>query len=634
MSIPVKQVDIVTLLREYNKNLENQRLKALYNSVTVFDIIGKGRNETAHSSFLNWLLTANEVQGNNAENPLIGLLDCLVRRIYKQYRIDSSQQSDSVPYSDIEPISNALLSRTLKIVNIEGQTEVPVTNIVTTPEKNKEIENWYAIQKKKKNKGKRDSIDIRITCDVGGIDGITQFEFIIENKIGSKEGDKKNKSTTTVSDSYGSMMQTERYYYACNNGNQDGIYQFFIYLSPASEDELKNHANNKKRLCSSNKFICINYQDIYDDVISPLLESQQLPQREEHLIQEYVRVLSIPLVYKSGDSEDNDKSSDDINTSIILATSKAERDLLIKYWNNNSILIIAALQAYERTENAKEHNCHILCIDDDNCIYTMEDTIEKYHNLFVQQSENDTQRFNKIIRDFFKATKDSVKNTRYHDIVCKETKKIKSGNKKLKDCYNSICKGELFNDIACSLHQLSYSDKYNGVLCDFWEVNKFLIMASSRIMAENNMIYEDLAKAVKESYKGMNNRDFTKYDVSYKIKDREICFSGYSIAIYKWYAQTLIWHGGQGRLSIKDANNKFNYALGLDHKEMLSDNPQYVNNTSWVRLERPNWCQKGDGESPYYLNKGSYRKHFQKLLEYLEGNDGQSAGYNVKISNK
>ena len=182
MSIPVKQVDIVTLLREYNKNLENQRLKALYNSVTVFDIIGKGRNETAHSSFLNWLLTANEVQGNNAENPLIGLLDCLVRRIYKQYRIDSSQQSDSVPYSDIEPISNALLSRTLKIVNIEGQTEVPVTNIVTTPEKNKEIENWYAIQKKKKNKGKRDSIDIRITCDVGGIDGITQFEFIIENK--------------------------------------------------------------------------------------------------------------------------------------------------------------------------------------------------------------------------------------------------------------------------------------------------------------------------------------------------------------------------------------------------------------------------------------------------------------------
>ena len=620
MSIPVKPVDIVTLLREYNKNLENQRLKALYNSVTVFDIIGKGRNETAHSSFLNWLLTANEVQGNSAENPLIGLLDCLVRRIYKQYRIDSFQQSDSVPYADIEPISNALLSRTLKISNIEGQTEVPVTSIVTSSKINEEIENWYAAKKKK---GRGDSIDIRITCDVGGIDCITKFEFIIENKIGSKEGGIKD-NNNVGSISYSSLTQTERYYYACNNGNQDGIYQFFIYLSPASEEELEDHADEKKRLCTSNNFICINYQDLYDDIISPLLESQRLPQREEYLIQEYVRVLSIPLVYKLGDNSDDDKSSSDaINTSIILATSKAERDLLIKYWNNNHILIIAALQAYEKNEVVKEHK-KIVCVDDEYHFYTKEDVIQKYYELYKEQHQSDA------VTSFNQELKGIIKKRGFSGVIDEETENIKPNIKPdlVDECYSAVCNGNLFNDITYSIAQLSFADTYDEVLRNFWEVNKFLIMSSTRVMANNNL-HKALEIAITESYKGLSRSDNTSYYASREGVNHIHINNAKSLAIYRWFAQTLIWEGSQCRPNIKEANKKFREAIGYkkDSREFLTTDQNKERLSQWIRLSKPNWCQQGGEQSNYYLDITNYRSSFQKLLEHLKDSTN---GYSIR----
>ena len=51
-----KNIDIVKLLREYNQNPENKSLKALYSGRTIFDIIGKGRNETAHSAFFGMVI--------------------------------------------------------------------------------------------------------------------------------------------------------------------------------------------------------------------------------------------------------------------------------------------------------------------------------------------------------------------------------------------------------------------------------------------------------------------------------------------------------------------------------------------------------------------------------------------------
>ena len=77
--IEEKKLDIQTLLNEYNHNADNRRLKDYYSSSTFFDIIGKGRNEPAHSAFLSWLFYNKNIVYNSKENAIIGLLDILMK---------------------------------------------------------------------------------------------------------------------------------------------------------------------------------------------------------------------------------------------------------------------------------------------------------------------------------------------------------------------------------------------------------------------------------------------------------------------------------------------------------------------------------------------------------------------------
>lgn len=147
-------VDVEALLRDYNKNPENIKLRSLYNSTTIFDILGKGRNETAHSSFLNWMLTSDEMRVTNTQHPLIGLLDTLTRRISQQYGQVNAQQSEENPYGNIAAISNALLARRLRLDNIKGGVEVPVSEITLDDGIRREVNEC--------SKTKKDSIDIYI----------------------------------------------------------------------------------------------------------------------------------------------------------------------------------------------------------------------------------------------------------------------------------------------------------------------------------------------------------------------------------------------------------------------------------------------------------------------------------------
>ena len=50
------------ILNMYNDSAY-QELKAYYDKTTVFNVLGKERSETAHSSFLCWLLDANSSHG-------------------------------------------------------------------------------------------------------------------------------------------------------------------------------------------------------------------------------------------------------------------------------------------------------------------------------------------------------------------------------------------------------------------------------------------------------------------------------------------------------------------------------------------------------------------------------------------
>ena len=637
-----KVIDVINLLREYNQNPDNKRLKALYSGRTVFDIIGKGRNETAHSAFLEWLLSGRDITGTSTENALTGLLDILVRRI-------SEQKSDWREDEKIIAISNALLSRTLKITNIKSQTEKVIP---------------------KTKSGKNDAVDIWITCDVEGAGNISKFEFYIENKIGSKEGGPKSE----LDDDYNKLHQTERYHKAFFYAAED-VYQFFVYLSAATNLE---DITNDNRPCHSKHFICINYQDIYDDILSQLLESEKLANKEEYLIKEYVKVLSIPMVFAKEDKADKNTSSDSINRSIILATSKEEKELLLKYWRTNQILILIAMQAYEDSDEDEQKVKHDWnrYIDADGKLYTKVEYIQHVFDAYGAAWRDSSFKRGELryvyLEEFneqFKKRKSSnylwleysdeslVINTRddresavkqaleklgvepsieneeriireFKNFVrerkCEETfnRRIKN---KIKSCqdfiYDGIVKSnvkhidEIFEEchslsenLSINVKKIEYDrDEYREVLANFWDVNKSLIMASIRVLADSSDVSDSTKKSIKEVYEGISKRDWTKYDVSWEGTGHKITTLT-ALGVFKWFVQTLIWTGKQGGAQFKIANNTLSDIFG----EGLWIKKEKCNSASWVEIKKPDWSI-GQTTS-YYLNIANYKANFDKFL--------------------
>lgn len=640
-----KNIDIVKLLREYNQNPENKSLKALYSGRTIFDIIGKGRNETAHSAFLEWLFSGRDISGTSTENTLIGLLDAVMRRIDEQDR--GWRQDDK-----IVAISNALLSRTLKITNIKSETEKPIPGDYCT-------------------KGKKDSIDIFISCDVRGIDKICRFEFIIENKIGSKEGGPKDEQSSI---DYDKMWQTERYYKACSKDTDD-TYQFFIYLSAATDTEIAS----RNKQCKSEYFICINYQDIYDDILSQLLESDTLTGKEEYLIKEYVKVLSIPMVFGKDDIADKDTESDSINKSIILATSKEERELLLKYWKNNQLLILIALQAYEDGDEDNEKVKHDWSryIDDNGNLYTKVEYIQNKYDAYKKAwQDNDFRKqelcriyleeFNNkfgiqkkgkylkliyskgsLIIEVLNNDRDEALNNALHTLgitslslssqekeaqilqefnsFCAKKGCEESFNKKIKDrikgCKDFIDNGRVKNnskflkeiceecskltELLPNVKILEYpKDGYQEVLSSFWDVNKSLIMASARVLSDSHELSETTNKGIKDVYDGLSRRDWTRYNVTWKGKT----ITTSALGVFKFFVQSLLWPGTKGQPSINNVNKTLNNILNKDN--LLQSKKGSVG--SWEEIKKPNWVQ-GSATS-YFLNKGNYKSLFDNYL--------------------
>lgn len=662
------EIDIVSLLREYNQNPENKRLKALYSGRTIFEILGKERNETAHSAFLEWLFSGKEISGTSNENTLICLMDSVLKRI-------AQQKYEWKKDRTLVSISNALLSRTLKIQNIRSKTEKPVTEVITDNKK-KEI-----VKQCKKTKGKKDSVDIYIICDVTGIDNLKRIEFIIENKIGTKEGAAKNASSENE---YERLSQTERYYWAFKRekDKENDTYQFFIYLTPSSEDEI----NKPCKICESEHFTCINYQDIYEDVLLPLLLSEKLGNREEYLIKEYIKVLSVPGIFKSDDNADEGTKQQSINSFIILATSKEEKELLKAYWTNNEKLIIASLQSYEE-ENYEKNENHDWdrLIDEEGNLYTRTEYIQKVYDSYKSKWEDNDFKdresikarlpeFNKkftipksgkylelsddltinilksdkidtlrkaltklniehsdckeqreleeeiknVLKDeckectaeevFNKKFKSSIKSC--HDII--ENGIVKSSNSKIKEICD-ICADD--KEFGFEISSYTYDkNEYQSVLTDFWNVNKTLIMASARVLAECNELSETTRNSIKRIYEGISKRESAYYKVSYKNRAEQTLSK---LGVIKWYIQTLIWDGIKGPAKFKIANDRIKELSGINKQEIVLK--KKGDTGTWHEIHKPIESQGED--TVYYFDISNYTSYFDKVFSYLENNE-------------
>ena len=258
--------DYSNKIDEFNKNTSIIEYRERCYEPSFFEIISKERSETTYSSFLKWLF--KECSTSVSEiSPILLLLDILVKKGGKGFEGKKDLQI-------------SVLSRTLQVNTIAAYIEQSVAKL---SKEASELEN-DALQKDKASFEQhcKDKIDLFIRCQVE-IDGVNkELQIIIENKIDSNEGVAKQDSNIPLV--YSSASQTKRYYIGTKIKNSTSLYQLYVYLTP---DWTNSEGIDEN-------FIHVNYQEILNSVIEPLLSSSSLSDRNRFFLEEFKNQLLFP----------------------------------------------------------------------------------------------------------------------------------------------------------------------------------------------------------------------------------------------------------------------------------------------------------------------------------------------------
>lgn len=321
-------IDYASIMLQFNNDPDFIKLRDRYATKSFLEIMSTDRSETRHSSFLAWLLEGKDFPVKEQDHPIIHLLDILIRRREEQ------STKELIP----EKIKNMVLSRNIKSIQIhEVSTEKPVNKVSNIPS--------------------QDRLDIYIHCTIEPKKEKekAEIEFIIENKVGSKENGAKEKTDFPKEYSeYLTMTQTERYYYALNNNKAQNknSQKIFIYLTPISNDDLSDFNNlGEDQKSKDENFININYQDILDNIIEPLLSAEDISTRIHTLLEEYVLSLSLPALM-----EYEKENEQNIKGSIIMATRKVDIENITNIIKKNNYLLLIKNALKETISKSKKTN--------------------------------------------------------------------------------------------------------------------------------------------------------------------------------------------------------------------------------------------------------------------------------------
>lgn len=308
-----QEIDYASIMLQFNNDPDFIKLRDRYATKSFLEIMSTDRSETRHSSFLAWLLEGKDFPVKEQDHPIIHLLDILIRR-------ESEQSTQKLVHDDIK---NMVLSRNIKSILIH---EVSTEKLI------KDLSTIQSI----------DRLDIYIHCTIEPKNGESKkIEFIIENKVGSKENGpkKENKGFASKYPYYVNKTQTERYYYACKDNaikDRQTCEKIFIYLTPISNADLSDFDNlGEDQKSKDGHFININYQDILDNIIEPLLSSEDISTRIHTLLNEYVLSLSLPALIEN---EKKNKNEQNIKGSIIMATRKVDIENIENLIKNHNYL--------------------------------------------------------------------------------------------------------------------------------------------------------------------------------------------------------------------------------------------------------------------------------------------------------
>lgn len=325
--------DYLKQIIAFNSDKDVIALREKFNRPSFFEIISKERSETTYSAFLKWLLQENSFDGETC-NPLSLLLDILVRRSEEQKGQIKTVLSD-------ECIKRCIVTRNLNIKSVKVETEKLVSSlaeaILAKPYSSSYVSYIGRLSDEDLRKiaaKSKDRIDLFVDCAVESESlSAKRLQIIIENKIDSVEGRKKQSEVTGAKD-YDDASQTERYYLATKFSTLDSgktydgrdTLQLYVYLTPQVP---------KSEACTDNHFIPISYQDIVDGILTPILSSSSLSPRSRFFIEEFLNQLVFPSL-----------EGTTVHPSI--AVGKEDSRELTNVWKNNQPLLThAAIVASE-----------------------------------------------------------------------------------------------------------------------------------------------------------------------------------------------------------------------------------------------------------------------------------------------
>lgn len=262
------------------------KLRQHYTQKTFFESLHINRNELVHSSFIAWLLNPSENHSLGQE-PLKLFLRLLAIAAEKTLNEKCSLNGEDY--------------KATKISFIAGNGNISDCFVQCE----KSLPKDYMLKEENKN----GRLDILITFKYAG----EEFLLLIENKVKTSEHD----------------SQTNLYY----EWAKDQAKKFICaYLTPTSNRRY-NDLTEQECVCKS--FVQINYQQLLDYVIEPL-QNLSMQDSTRNFIKEYERCLGKVAI---DENETNKKDS------FVMAFTEEERQLLVEFWQSNSAVLSAAVQA-------------------------------------------------------------------------------------------------------------------------------------------------------------------------------------------------------------------------------------------------------------------------------------------------
>ena len=242
-------------MQEFNRDRDVMYLQSLFSSTSILETVGVERKETRHSKFFEWLFKMPEINSVNVNSPIMHLLDLLIRRDQEQCNVlDDTFKRDVIMRNakiEINDASTEVNTKGLKFKNKLGKIDLYIK----------------AFEQKSKKK----------------------IHICIENKVYANEHDGqtiKYYAYMTGENVEGAEFAKE---YKCPTNKGDE--KIFVFLTPSSEFEMKKRWD---KMCDSKYYIRINYQDIVDEILNPLVQSDTTPQSVKDKIEQYVCTLGIP----------------------------------------------------------------------------------------------------------------------------------------------------------------------------------------------------------------------------------------------------------------------------------------------------------------------------------------------------